>query len=199
AIGYIAPMLATVLTPALRRFEQTNSETQLVLKEMTPDDQVNALREGSIDVAFLGNPCSELATEFEITVLRRIPFHAVLPDNHLLAKRKCMALAELQQEAFIGFIDNRFPGVNAAICAACQKAGFTPRFRDQVESYSAVLAMVAAGRGVALAPAEVSQLPHPHAVFVPLNAPAPSVECAAAYRKAEENELLMELLALCRD
>ena len=64
---------------------------------------------------------------------------------------------------------------NTAICAACQAAGFTPRFRHHVEKLTALLALAAAGKGVTLAPAEVGQLPHPQAVFVPLTPPVPSV------------------------
>ena len=197
-VGYIAPALANILTSALRRFERTNAETEITLKEMTPDEQVKALRDERIDLALLGNPCSELATEFQVTVLRRIPFHAVLPDNHLLANRKRLGLAELKDENFIGFIEERFPGRNAAICAACQQAGFTPRLRHRVESLSALLAMVAAGRGVTLAPAEVNDLPHPQAVFVALKSPVASVASAAAFRKGDNNEAMLELLALCR-
>ena len=103
--GYIAPVLANILTPALRAFERTHGETELKLKEMTPEDQVKSLRDGSIDLALLGNPCPELASEFEITVLRRIALHAVLPDNHLLAKRNRLGLAELKDETFIGFVE----------------------------------------------------------------------------------------------
>jgi DNA-binding transcriptional LysR family regulator len=197
-VGYIAPALANILTPALRRFERNNAETEIVLKEMTPDEQVKALRDGRIDLALPGNPCSELGKEFQVTVLRRIPFHAVLPDNHLFANRKRIALSELKDETFVGFSENIFPGRNASICAACQQAGFTPRIRHQMESLSALLAMVAAGRGVTLAPAEVSQLPHPQAVFVALKPPAASVASAAAFRNGDKNEALLELLALCK-
>ncbi|MEO5802497.1 MAG: LysR substrate-binding domain-containing protein [Verrucomicrobiota bacterium] len=197
-VGYIAPALATILTPALRRFERTNAETEISLKELSPNEQVKALRDGRIDLALLGNPCAELGKEFQITVLRRIPFQAVLPDNHLLADRKRLALSELKDETFIGFIEESFPGRNAAICAACQQVGFTPRLRHRVGSLSALLAMVATGRGVTLAPAEVSQLPHPQAVFVALKPPTASVASAAAFRKSDKNVALLELLALCK-
>lgn len=35
---------------------------------------------------------------------------------------------------------------------ACQAAGFTPRVRHQVDEFATVLALVAAGQGVALVP-----------------------------------------------
>ena len=166
---------------------------------MPPGEQPKALREGRIDLALIGNPCLEVEREFAVTVLTRIPFQAVLPDNHLLALRKRIALSELEQEAFIGFAEEQFPGRNNTICVACQAAGFTPRFRHHVENLTALLALAAAGKGVTLAPAEVSQLPHPQAVFVALAPPVPSVVSAAARRKDDANPLLRELLDCCQD
>jgi DNA-binding transcriptional LysR family regulator len=194
-VGYIAPVLASLLTPALREFEQKSPEVEVVLREMSPGEQVKALRDGRIDLALPGNPCPELDWEFEIVVLRRIPFQAVLPDNHLFAQRKRLGLTEIKDETFIGFDEEYFPGRNDVICQACQQAGFTPRLRYRVESLSALLAKVAAGNGVTLTPAEVSQLPHPGAVLVPLKPPVPSVASAAVFRKGEPTPALVELMA----
>jgi len=198
-VGYIAPVLAGILTPALRLFSQHHPDTEVALHEMPPGEQPKALREGSIDIALIGNPCPEVEREFAVNVLTRIPFQAVLPDNHLLALRKRIALSELEQEPFIGFSEKEFPGRNNAIRAACQAAGFTPRFRHHVENLTALLAFAAAGKGVTLAPAEVSQLPHPQAVFIPLARPVPSVISVAARRPDDRNPLLQELLDCCRN
>lgn len=198
-VGYIAPVLSSMLTPALRSFLQTHPKADVALREMTPGEQVKELRADRIDLALLGNPCPELEREFLVTVLAHIPFRAVLPDNHLLALRKRIALSELDGEPFIGFAEEKFPGRNDAICAGCQAVGFTPRLHHHVENLTALLALVAAGKGVTLAPAEVSQLAHPQAVFIPLKPPVPSVVSAAAQRKDNTNPLLKELLECCRN
>jgi DNA-binding transcriptional LysR family regulator len=198
-VGYIAPVLASILTPALRRFAEQHSDVDVALREMSPGDQVKALREGRIELALLGHPCAEVEREFAVTVLKRIPLQAVLPDNHLLALRKRIALSELEEEKFIGFAEDKFPGRNGAICAACQAAGFTPRIQHKVESLSALLALVASGKGVTLAPAEVSQLAHPQATFIPLAPPVPSVISSAARRKDDHNPLLQTLLNCAQD
>ena len=198
-VGYIAPVLTSILTAALRRFSQERPDSEVVLRELSPGEQVKALREGRIDLALIGNPCAEIEGEFVMTILKRIPLEAVLPDNHLLARRKHIALSDLEGEPFIGFAEEKFPGRNAAICAACQAAGFTPRLGPQVENLTGLLALVAAGKGVTLAPDEVSQLPHPQAVFVRIAPPVPSIISAAAHRKEEKNLLLKELLDCCRD
>lgn len=193
-VGYIAPVLAAV-TPALRALGQKTPDVEVVLREMPPGEQVKALRNGSIDLALPGNPCPELAKEFEVVMLASIPFQAVLPDNHLLSQRKRIRLAELREETFIGFDEDQFPGRNDMICRACQQAGFTPRLRHRVESLSALLAKVGAGDGVTLAPQEVGQLAHPGAVFIPLKPPFPSVASAAVYRKGESKPAVVSLMA----
>jgi DNA-binding transcriptional LysR family regulator len=113
--------------------------------------------------------------------------------------RKRLGVSKLEAEPFIGFVEEKFPGRNTAICAACQAAGFTPRFRHHVENLTALLATVAAGKGVTLAPAEVGQLPHPKAVFVPLKSPVPSVVSVAARQINDGNPMLQTLLNCCRD
>jgi DNA-binding transcriptional LysR family regulator len=198
AIGYITPVLACLLTPALRKFEQQNGDAKVTLKELSPGAQIKALRDGSIDLALPGNPCPELANEFAVERLQRLPFQAVLPDNHLLAGRKRIGLRELKDETFIGYDEDYFPGRNLTICGACQDAGFTPRLRHRVESLSAMLATVAAGKGVTLAPAELGRLPHPGAVIIPLKPPVPWIDSAAVFRKGEANATLHELLGLCK-
>jgi len=196
-VGYIAPVLAT-LTPALRDFGQKRPDIELVLREMTPGEQVQALRDDRIDVALPGNPCAELADEFEVVLLGQISFQAVLPDNHLLALRKRIGLAELRDDTFIGFDEEQFPGRNDLICRACQAAGFTPRLRYRVESLSALLAKVGAGSGVTLTPQEVGQLPHPGAVLIPLKPPVPSVGSAAVYKKGAPKAAVVDLMASLR-
>jgi len=131
--------------------------------------------------------------------LSRIPLQAVLPDNHLLALRKRVGLSKLEREEFIGFAEDEFPGRNAAIRGACQAAGFTPTLRHRVENLTALLSLVAAGKGVTLAPAEVSRLAHPRAVFVPLARPVPFIAFAAARREDGTHSLVEQLVLCCQD
>lgn len=194
AVGYIASALAGVLTPALRRFAVRNPEVEVVLRELAPTEQVKELREGRIDLAFIGAACPEVEQEFSVTIIRKVPLLAVLPDNHLLALRKRVALSELEGEPFIGFAEEKFPGRNTAIRQACQKAGFTPYFRHRVESQGALLALVAAGKGVTLAPGEMSRLPHPQAVMIRLKPPTPYIISTAARQRHGSPPLVMELL-----
>jgi len=192
-VGYISPALASVVTPALRVFGESHPDVRIDLLELSPKDQIPALREGKIDLAFIGNPCPNVAEEFRVVELQRTLLAAVLPDHHHLALRKKVKLAELESENFIGFCDETFPDRNHLIEQACEQAGFVPRFGQYANNLSAALALVASGKGVTLMTSEAEHLPHPQAVFIPLQPPVPAVVSSMALRRDDERGELKAL------
>ena len=197
-LGYIPTALPSFLTGALREFSNRYPKVAVHLRELAPQEQLDDLREGKIDVAFIGNPCPELSREFALTIVKRIPLSVALPDNHLLAKRRAAELNELSDEDFIGLVENRFPGRNDFICKTCQQAGFTPRITIHADSLSSMLALVAAGKGVALLPSEVENLPHTRCVFVRLKRCRAIIEWAVASHKGDSNTLTRSLLEILK-
>lgn len=197
-IGVITPVLTGTLTPALRRFHQRHPKVEVRIIEKSPGEQVKALRAGKLDAALVGQACEALRSEFEIVPLRRLPLAVVLPDDHLLALRKRIRLAELADEPFVGLDDEEYPVRTETVCRACQAAGFTPQFRHHADSVAALLAQVAAGKGVALIPAEAGLMPHPQTRFIPLAKPAPEVVSSALLRHGHNTSALADLLEYCQ-
>jgi DNA-binding transcriptional LysR family regulator len=198
ALGYIPTALPSFLTDALRRFSDQYPNAAVHLREMSPQEQLKALREENIDLAFIGSPCPELQKQFDLTIVKKIPLSVALPDNHRLAKRKGLELKELSKDDFIGLADDRFPGRNEFICKTCQSAGFTPKMTWKADSFSSMLALVASGKGVALLPSEMGLLPHTQAVFISLRRCSAKVEWAVASRRGHQNETADALLGLLK-
>lgn len=167
-VGYIPPLLHDPIISGLRKFNSQHPEVAVDLREMVPGDQILGLREGRLDLAFIGHACKELAREFTIVVVKRIHLAVILPDHHLLSLRKTVALEELAREDFIGFEEASFPQRNEVIRAACRDAGFEPRWVAYVENLNALRATVASGRGISLAPIDLAGVQSPHNIFVPL-------------------------------
>lgn len=185
-VGYVSSSLASLVTPALRSFGESHPQIRIDLRELTPGDQLSALREKAIDLAFIGNPCPNVADEFAVVELSRTALAAVVSDHHQFALRKKLHLAELEQESFIGFCDQAFPDRNHLLEQACRQAGFAPRIEQYAQTLSAVLALVASGKGVTLMTTEAEHLPHPQAVFVPLQPPTPALVSSLAHRRDDE-------------
>jgi DNA-binding transcriptional LysR family regulator len=182
-VGYVASAPTSYLTGVLRQLNRHHPEVEIELREMQPGDQVEALAAGELDVALIGEPCAEVRERFEVRVVKRLPLRAVLPDDHALARRKAIDLAELAGETFLGLSPRRFPGRNEMLRQAGRAAGFEPKLRTGLETVSAALGLVAAGRGVTLLPSDTASLPHSGAVFVRLRSPRITVESVAAWRK----------------
>jgi DNA-binding transcriptional LysR family regulator len=194
AIGYIAPALGNFLGVALQSFRQSQPQIEVTLFELAPALQIEALREGRLDIALIGHASSKLKREFELSTIRRVPLIAVLPSNHRLASRASIHLSELKDEDFVGVGEATFPGRNEVVREACRKAGFVPRMAHQVDGLSTLLALVGSGSGVGLVPEEVQTLPSAGVTFKYLSAPHCHIEFAAALCPGDERPGVRALL-----
>jgi DNA-binding transcriptional LysR family regulator len=198
-VGYVPAEMGGMLTSALRRLEVLFPNVEVNLLEMSPRDQLRALLARELDVLFVGSPWEHLEEQVSIQILQKQTVHVVVADQHRLALRKQVALAELAGETFVGFSETSFPGRNEAIIGACRAAGFTPNIRHLAAGLSAAFALVAAGKGVTLAPGEASQLPQAQTVFLKLEPVVPLITSVAALRKDDERPSIKKLIELCKE
>jgi len=182
-IGYIPTILQTFLGQTLKRFGIAYPEVAVRLQEMPPSEQVRALRNGAIDIALMGNPPDELEADFTVKCIKKVPSAAVLPDTHPLADKSSIKLAELASEKFIGMSEETFPGRSDPLRDTCRCAGFIPNLHLFADSHASMIALVAAGQGVAVMPQEAEALPHPQVVFMPLHHPIYYARSTAVWRK----------------
>ena len=74
--------------------------------------------------------------------------YLVLPQNHPLARKRGVRLADLADEPWIGGAPDC--ECNRLISQACMRSGFDPRIAFETDDYTAVQGFVAAGVGVSL-------------------------------------------------
>ncbi|BAY78772.1 LysR family transcriptional regulator [Nostoc linckia NIES-25] len=195
-VGYIPTILQTFLGQTLHRFGHSHPEVAVHLQEMPPAEQVRALRDGTIDIAFMGNPPDELDEEFTVKCVKKVLIAALLPDTHPLAHESSINLAQLASEKFIGMSEEKFPGRNDRIRDTCRCAGFMPNLRLFADSHASMIALVAAGQGVAVMPNEAEALPHPQVVFMRLHHPIYYARSTAVWRKGTPNKSLEKYLKI---
>ena len=195
-IGYIPTILQTFLGQTLHRFGLAYPEVAVRFQEMPPSEQVRALRNGSIDISFMGNPPDELDEEFTVKCVKKVPIAAVLPDTHPLAHESSINLAQLTSEKFIGMREETFPGRNDRIRGVCRCAGFIPNLHLEADSHASMIALVAAGQGIAIMPYEAQALPHPQVVFMPIHHPIHHARSTAMWRKETPTKSLDKYLKI---
>ncbi|HBK21470.1 MAG TPA: LysR family transcriptional regulator [Planktothrix sp. UBA10369] len=195
-IGYIPTILQSFLGQTLQNFGLAYPEIAVSFREISPSDQVKALRDGGINIAFMGNPPDNLEAEFMIKCIKKVPIVALLSNQHPLADQASINLAELASEKFIGMSEETFPGRNDRIHDVCRCAGFTPNLHLFADSHASMIALVATGQGVAIMPSEAEALPHPQTVFVKLHHPLYYSRSTAVWRKETPAKSLDKFLKI---
>jgi DNA-binding transcriptional LysR family regulator len=148
--------------------------------EMLAPDQVEALREGTIDVALLRPPVADLA--LAVTTLRRDPLVVALPADHPLAAHSQVSAAALAGADLIVHSAQRRSVMYDVVLAVLHDAGVEPHIRHEVGETSTLITLVAGGLGVAVVPEPVTALALEGVVYRPLVRPTASVDLAVAYR-----------------
>jgi DNA-binding transcriptional LysR family regulator len=173
-IGAFPTAVHSVLSPALVSLSREHPRLELFVTELDPANAPDALRAHALDIALVQEydyvprePESGLDTEEFLT---ETVYLAVLdsptPQAHCAPGAE--PLTAHCNSTWIG-------GTPGTLChrmtvRACQAAGFTPHIRHHADDFATVLALVAAGQGVALVP-ELGALSVPDPVrLVPLAA-----------------------------
>lgn len=199
AIGFMTSSLGSFFGVALKSIRETHPDLTIKIHELSPADQVKALHKSQIDIALIGNPCGSVHDEFETSVLFEVPLEAVLPASHRSAKRKRVSLKELENDDFIGYSEESFPGRSQTIITACRVAGFKPSLKYQADSLMEVLTLIGAGTGICLMPADVNSLPHPGTVFLPIKEKLDPIRFTAAWRRDDDRSVVDELITCLKN
>jgi DNA-binding transcriptional LysR family regulator len=149
---------ASLLPPAVARFAERHPEVELTFMEEEPEDSIQMLRAGELEVAIvfefhdLSPPeWDRLYGGIELHPLVEDPMYLALPSGHPLSRKPRVRLADLADETWIQDGDPR------NLCgrlhqSACLAAGFEPRIAFRSDDYNVVQGLVAAGVGVSLLP-----------------------------------------------
>jgi DNA-binding transcriptional LysR family regulator len=181
SLGFSGSATYEPMPQLVRAYTQRYPDVVLeVRSEMLTPSQVSGLLDETLSVALLRPPVT--AQGLVVEVMREEPLVLLLPQSHPLTAGVEVDVRDLRDEAFIGYPSSPPSSVFLSVMAACQQAGFTPRVHQEVPETSSLVALVAAGLGVAMAPASVRHLRIPGVTHRPLGRPVPSVTLALAYK-----------------
>jgi DNA-binding transcriptional LysR family regulator len=195
-LGFIGAVLDDVVAPAVRDFAATHPRVQVRLHDLSPQDQMERLRAGELDLGILGNFEERDRRRFQTRVLLLNRMAAVLPTAHPSAKRKSLALAALAKEKWVSLSDDAYPGRRAFLDQCCRGAGFRPSSVRDYESIPLMFAAIANGEGVGIAPLHAAKIPHAGCAFVPIVGPEITTQLLLFLPK-KSADAPMEALAAC--
>ena len=153
-VSYCGLPLAGALTATINQFVALYPRVDVSLRHLATNDQADALRAGSIDIAYLHPPIDSTGLVLRPAGSERM--RAVMATGHRLATHHRLRLADLESERLIFFSETCGPHMHRALIAACEANGFTPRLREEDVSWHTMIDLAAAGLGVAFVPESVA-------------------------------------------
>jgi DNA-binding transcriptional LysR family regulator len=183
-----------LLGKTLRLFAEHVPFVDVLFQNLTPEAQVDALREGRIDVGFVGLPLEAEGLVTETT--GRVRLMIALPEKHPMARNGPLELEELSKEAYTLWPRHLSPGSYDHLLAVFRGAGFGPPIAMEggLPSTRTILGMIAAGLTIALVDPVLQQMAAPGVVFHPLAGRGVFTETGVIYRRADSSPILESFL-----
>lgn len=169
-------------------------ELSITVDMLTPQ-QCEALREGRIDLGFLRPP--PVGADILTIPFAKEPLLLAVPDDHPLAHRPLCDIGDLRRETWVAY-GSGHSLVNDAATRLCRAAGFEPERTYAVAETSVLLALVAAGMGIAMVPGGVRSFPIHGVVFKEVPGAEP-LEIHIAFRPGGDSPVVDRALRLLTD
>ena len=150
AVGVIVTAAAVDVPELLQRYRARYPDVRVVLRSGRSDEMVAAIRDGDLDIAFLGLPEGERPSGVETVVLDHDEHVLVVPAGHRLAGISRVALREIADETFVDFAADT--PARAQSDQAFAAAGLVRDVAYEAGVVELISRLVARGLGVALLP-----------------------------------------------
>ncbi|OIJ92376.1 LysR family transcriptional regulator [Streptomyces colonosanans] len=150
AVGVIVTTAAVDVPELLQRYRARHPDVHVVLRPGHSAELAAAIRNGDLDIAFLGLPESERPSGVESVVLDHDKHVLVVQAEHRLAGASQVALREITEETFVDFAHGS-PG-RAQSDEAFAAAGLVREVAYEAGAGELMTRLIARGLGVALLP-----------------------------------------------
>ena len=193
-LGVWLPPVGEPLASLLRRWRERHANVVLTISEMNDRDLVVALRERQLDVALTSSHTT--SPQIVTLPLFRDRIVVALPGGHALAQQPTVAWAALRDEVVL-FQEWNDSQANRWFYESL--LGQSANLQSHPASKLSVLALVAAGFGVALATAGQSEVTFPGVVFKPIEGEDARIQFVLAWLPELEDAAVGRFVAFLRD
>ncbi len=179
-IGYSGnAAYAGVMAQSIRAFRQRYPDVDILLQEMPTRAQFKDLQDGRLDVGFVTLFSQDVPDTLRISRVGIWPWVMALADIHPQAERQVVDLSSLADELFLIYSDS---DSELELLPILQRfGGFRPRKIQRLSNAMTIMAMIAAGLGIAVVPEPLCKIHVEHVVYRPLPENKEKAELAIAY------------------
>ncbi|MBT9310693.1 LysR substrate-binding domain-containing protein [Leptothoe kymatousa] len=193
AIAFVSSAMYSLLPEGLQRFRQHYPQVNIVLHELSTQEQIQGLFNNQLDIGFVRPPIDQEKLQTQSVLQESLV--AALPAHHPLAGRPSIAISDLQTEAFVLFPRPKAVQLYDQIVNLCHQGGFSPNVVQQAAQMQTILSLVTANLGVAIVPESLQNLQRRGVCFVPFTQPTPQAEVCMVWRQDQPTPVVETFVA----
>lgn len=196
-IGITTALDALAFPDLAALFRTRWPEARLNVVPQRSIELIKRLQSGELDAALLGLPSR--TGDLLVEHVYDDPLAVALPKGHLLARKRQLALADLQAETLFWFKRALNPAYHDHCQQVFQSLAFAPHTIPEPPDHHVLLGMIAAGQGIALIPSSLRAIQRQGVVYKPLKEGARlAIGIGVARRQGEVVPLVGEFVESVR-
>lgn len=196
-IGIVGSALWGPLLARMKRFRAAHPTVNWTLRELSQQQQIEALRARTIDIAINRNVLPEPDMDVRCQLIVHETVRIAIHEDSPLCRHKTLPLAELADLPFISLSLNRSDFARQ-ILDNCRSHGVTLNLVHQVDEPQTALALVSIGNGFALLPESCALIHWPGVIFLPLQTVIPA-DLYVQWHDAPPPALLSDFLVALKE
>lgn len=150
-IGSVGVIATDFLPATLKVFHKRYPGVEVAFVEMHPEEQLNALEEGTIDVGFAYGPDPLGQADMDLLCVIKSHFGIAVSKHHAWASREQVDLSEITKETMI-CLGHGPKSHREELLRFCTEEGYPPVRTRSIEGFDAFLNTLAADQGISMLP-----------------------------------------------
>ncbi|MCY1412098.1 HTH-type transcriptional regulator BenM [compost metagenome] len=199
SIGYASSVaLSDRFTQAIQQFSRAYPQVRLTLVEEASSAQWRNIVEGTLEIGLSRLLPPQEFSELQVQPLDQEPLFVALAEDDPLATLETISLVELQAHPVVLYSDEQGTGLNDAIERLFHHCELPLLRGPRGRQITSIIALVAAGQGIALVPACARALNQRGVCYRPLSEAAATIGLLAVshrHRRSRAADAFLQILA----
>lgn len=182
-VGYAPSLTARLLPETLRGFQAEQPKVRVRLHDLSTEEMLAGLREGTLQIAFVARPINSMLRGLRFDELLRDPVCVAVSPGHPFAGFRAATLEHLVQEPIIAYSRKDYPEAHEMLSVLFRRGRNKFRIAGEHDSVSSLVAAVESGAGVAVVTRSLACTAGERLKLIPIAPSPPPLIVGAAWVK----------------
>ena len=182
-VGYAPSLSVQILPQILRLFEQAQPQVRVHLCDLSTEEMLLGLRDGSLQAALMAIHQQRFRSDISYLELQSHEVCVAMPSHHPLAKKRKISLSELSGQRLVGYTRQDYAEYHQWLENLSIAGKRKLSLAEEYDSMTSLITAIETGRGVALVSKSLSCFSGPRLQYRPISPALEPFHVGIAWRE----------------